>query len=422
MELLLVKIVLILLTYIFLFLTTVSVQEIKKKINIVDLICIVMVATCNVITNYYNESILKGIFTLLGFITFSFRRSKNVKECIVTGFSVYIYAIISDILSAIIFSASGYADFMTKASNLSTIKLAYCCSLGLVMNLVINIKAIKKFIIYIIKNLSNSKYIMPLIIFVGFLFETSIIVSITNMTNFKQNILAYILLFGIGLGVFVLIYNITKKNEFKLINQNLMMNNESFMKIINNYKMFKHNFKYELNAISLIGDEKVKALVKSYIDEYESAELFDETDIIKLPSGIRNLVYRKLLESSDFSCKVVVDNFINFDPFDHISIKKMCTLIQCLGIILDNAIEEAVQTDTKYIYLKLLQYDNHNIIFECHNRIKNLIDIDSIGISTGSKKEGHMGVGLSYLMKQKMFDITSSIKNDNYIVSLKFNI
>lgn len=422
MWLLILKGLLILFTYIFLYYATISVSEIKKKTNYIDIIIIIIVATCNVFANKYSENTLKGIVTLLGFIAFSIRRTKTPKEGVVNGFVVYIYAIIGDILSAMLVSLSGYSDFIVKASNLSIVKLAYCCSLGLVMFLVINIKTIKKFIKYCIKHLSKSKYVLSLILLVGFLFETSIIISITNMTSLKQNILAYILLVSIGVGVFALIYNITKKDELKLINQNLIINNESFMKIINNYKLFKHNFKYELNAISLVGDDKVKKLIKLYLDEYDVKSSFDNSDLMKLPSGIRNLVYRKLLESTDTNCNIVVDNFINYDPFENISIKKMCKLMQCLGIILDNAIEEAMQTKSKYIYIKISEDEKNNIIFECHNQIKNNIDIDLIGIEKESNKADHMGVGTSYLVKQKAFKVTNVIRNDIYKVSLKFSV
>lgn len=417
-----IKSLLLLFTYTTLYLLTTSVSESKKKINILDIAFIIVVTIFNVITNYYNESILKGITTLLGFIIFSIRRNKNIKEAIVNGFVVYIYAIICDILAAIILSIFGFADFMTKASNLSIIKLEYSCILGIFMFMIINISVINKFMKYCRNNLSNSKYIVPLIIFVGFLFETGIVVSITNMTSLKHNILAFILLVGIGLSVFVLIYNITKTNELKLINQNLILNNESYMKIINNYKLFKHNFKYELNAISQIGDEKVKELVKTYIDEYDVKVSFDDSDIIKLPSTIKSLVYRKILETSNFNCNIMVDNFLNYDPFDYVSIKKICKLNQCIGIILDNAIEEAMQTKSKYIYLKLCEDETNSIIFECHNQITSDIDIDLIGAEKESKKENHMGVGTSYLVKQKTFKIKNTIRNDNYIVSLKFSI
>ena len=416
-----VKILLLLITYSFLYLISASISEKKLRLNYIDVIILVIVTSLNAVASISNESLLKGLVTFLGFIVFSLRRSKSLKNAIVTGFVVYVYAIIADVLSAIIVSICGFTDFMTKASNLSNIKLGYSSILGLIMLFIININIIKRFLKSICENLYNSKITLKLIVLIFALFEASIIISLTHTSGLKENILSYMLMFGMGIGVYMLIYNVTKRNELKLINKNLLLNNESYLKIINNYKLFKHNFKYELNAISNVGNKKVKDMVKSYIDEYEETS-FDNSDIIKLPNTIKSLVYQKLLESGEISCNVIVDNFLNNDPFEFLTIKKLCTLSQCIGIILDNAIEEAVRSKDKYIYLKLCEDSNHEIIFECHNEISSELNIDNIGIEGNSTKKDHMGVGTSYLAKQKLFDITNLIKNDMYIVKVKISI
>ena len=95
---------------------------------------------------------------------------------------------------------------------------------------------------------------------------------------------------------------------------------------------------------------------------------------------------------------------------------------QCIGIILDNAIEEAVLTKEKYIYIKLILDDNNKVTFECQNTISKKIDIDSIGIEGISSKKNHMGIGTTYLRKQTIFDITNIIRENNYIVKLSFKI
>lgn len=416
------KVIILFFSYFFLFLTTISLFDVRKKINYLDIIFIIIAASLNVSADILNESLLKGLVTFLSFVLFSLRRTRTLKESTANGFIIYVYAIIVDIFSAIIVSMIGFTKFIVKGNNLYLNKLLYFLILCEIMYIIINIKFIKKFFKFIYNYFVNSKYFVPLVVLISALFETAILISLTHTSGFKENFLSFLLMIGIGLGVFLIIYNLTKRNELKLVNQNLVLNNESFMKMINNYKMFKHNFKYELNAISTVGNKKVKDLIKTYLDEYDEEVSFDLSDLSKLPDGIRSLVYRKLLESKSLSCNVVVDNFLKYDPFEYLSVKKICTLTQCMGIILDNAIEEALETDDKYIYLKLFENENHDIVFTCCNQIKNSLDIDLVGFEKTSSKTEHMGIGTTYLAKQKLFNIKNNIVNDQYIVTVEFNI
>lgn len=416
-----IKSFLIFFSYFLLFLTVISVCDIKRKISLTDIISIVVVSVVNALSNIYNDSLFKGIATLLGFVLFAFKRSKMHKTSFIVGFIVYIYAIIVDTISAFVLSFSGYSNFITKGDNISINKLTYFIILCVLMLLVIHIEKVNKLFKKCIKILSKQKFTLFIIVIVCVIFETSIVISLANMKSFKENILAFILLFTVGIGICILLYNVIKKNELKLINQNLMINNESFMKIINNYKTFKHNFKYELNAISIVGNKKVKEMVKAYIDEYEENISFDDSDILKLPDSIRSLVYRKILETGNINCNIIVDNFLVNDPFNNMSIKRICTFNQCVGIILDNAIEEIGKSNNKFIYINLSEIDG-NVIFECQNQINNLVEVDKIGIEGNSSKHNHMGIGTSYLNRQKQFKISTNIRNDMYIVTLRLTI
>ena len=416
------KILMLFFSYFFLFLTTISLFDIKKKINYLDIIFIIIAASLNVSADLMNESLLKGLVTFISFILFSIRRTRTIKESAVNGFIIYVYAIVVDILSAIFVSVVSFTKFIVNGNNLSANKLLYFLILCEIMYIVIDVKLIKKFFKFIYNYLVNSKYFVALVVLVSALFETAILISLTHTSGFRENFLSFLLMIGIGLGVFLIIYNLTKRNELKLVNQNLILNNESFMKMINNYRMFKHNFKYELNAISMVGNKKVKDLIKTYLDEYDEEISFDLSDLSKLPEGLRGLVYRKLLESKSIACNVVVDNFLKYDPFEYLSVKKICTLTQCMGIILDNAIEEALGTEGKYIYLKLYENEIHDVVITCANQINNILDIDKVGIEKISSKKEHMGIGTTYLAKQKLFNIKNSIVNDEYIVTVEFNI
>ena len=190
------------------------------------------------------------------------------------------------------------------------------------------------------------------------------------------------------------------------------------MKVLNNYKMFKHNMKHELNAIRMIGSERVKKLVDEYIKEYDYKSDLNIDDLMKLPNEIKTIMYQKVIEDKNIPCNIIVTNLVKENPFDKLNGRKLNVLTQCLGIIFDNAIDASKECENGYVYIKIYKNDKGTYL-ECVNSFKNVIDIDNFGKQSITTKKDHFGIGLTYLYNQKDIKIQTNIRNNILLTKVK---
>lgn len=413
------KVIFLFLTYFFIYCIASIVSENKIKINLSTIIVIILILLLNVFTFRLSNGVLKGLITFSSFAIFSkFNSKQDIKSSIVSAFIVYIIMALGETLASIFFIFIKMDDFMTHCNNLSIFKLLFSASLAFIIYLIMQIKIISKFIIKIKRNICDFKYISYVLIILFVLFETSIILLMINSSNKTEIILSVISMITIILVSLLIIYEIDKNLKLKIVNNNLLSVNESYMKVLNNYKMFKHNMKHELNAISMIGENKVKELVNEYIKEYEYKSDLNIDDLIKLPNEIKNIMYKKVVEDKNIPCNIIVDNTIEENPFDRLSMRKLNVVIQCLGIVFDNAIDASKECENGYVYIKMYK-NSKGTYLDCINSFKNIIDIDDFGVQSKTTKKDHLGIGVTYLYNQKDIKITTNIRNNNIQTKVK---
>lgn len=405
--------------YYFMCKTVFRISEEKFELDNKAVLLILLVTILNYVSFKISNGLLKGLITYLGFSLFAVLAKKSVgKESFLIGFTMYIHAAVMEIITTLIVSIFGFASFLEGSNNLDVDKLVYTLFLSTIIYGSTLIPFIKKIIINIKKFLINRKHVTYILVFILLSFEISIMLFIMNTGTYIESVMSIILVVLISFGVFSLINSIKKKEELELVNQNLIMKSESFLKILNDYKTFKHNIKHELIAISSIGDHKVKEMVSTYIKEYDESYDLDISDIVKIPNGLRGIIYQKILETKNTNCNIIVDNFAEDNAFNNLNISELCRLTQCFGIVFDNAVECASKSDNGFVYLKFFEI-NGLLNIECSNPINELIYIDEIGVNGYSSKQNHMGVGTSYLKSQRVVDVSSQIRNNMYVVILK---
>jgi len=409
-------------TYLFVYLSVRKINDNPNKINYISIISIAFVSTINAFSFLISNELFKGIITLTSLCLFSLEINKTFsKKIIIDGFISYVHVAIIDTFMAIIMISIGYGNFMSKTSNMNMYKLAYSTLYAVVLYGVLYLKFWRKFLVSLRDILINSKLFFLIITLVLLALEVSTILTMMNTKNNKEVFLSCILLLITGICISDLLYNVKKKQELKLINSNLIMNSDALLKIINNYKLFRHNMKHELMAISAIGDKKVKSLVNSYLEEHEFSKNGNISEISNIPNGFKSLIYQKILESSDVNINLNIDNMIDFDPFERISVKKICKLSQCVGIAFDNAIEASSKCNDGYIYMKF-EYSNGNFIITFQNNFEGNIDVDNILSEGFTTKTGHMGVGISYLLNQNVIKSKIIIRNNQFIMKMFLTI
>ena len=239
-------------------------------------------------------------------------------------------------------------------------------------------------------------------------------VNVIGKLNLLYNII-YIFIF-----IFFLIYLFLSLYRFyylKMFNEILKEKDENYEKLIDEYRMFKHNIKNELNLISSHGDKKVKGIIKEYLEEFNIA-VTDNISLSNTPSGIKGILYQKLIKSGKVNSSVIVDNFMKEDPINKLSLKTYTKFIHSIGIILDNVLEEIDDNNKEdYIYIYLNESTN-SYTFRCINTFNKPIDVDNMLVKGKSTKENHMGIGTHYILNKTNFDYKVTIKNNLFIANL----
>lgn len=416
------RMILLFITYFFIYLSVRKITGCKNRINLLSIFAIISVAFSNYAASKLSSDLFKGIITYSGLILFACEIKRLFsKEIVIDGFISYVYVAFIDIICAVFVSVIGFSHFITDYSNMHIYKLIYSSICTVILYYSLYISIIEKALIKIKNVLNNSKVFILFITLIILAIESATIFTLLETDSIKDVFLSItlIVIFIVCLGY--LLYNVLKKQDLIIKNDNLVFQSDSLLRILNNYKMFKHNMRHELMLIESVGNEKVRNLVKEYFREHGNISSDNLKDLDKIPNSLKRVIYQKLLEKADLKCDIFVENTLTQDPFDRLSTRKLSIFIQCICISLDNAIEAASQTEEGFVYIR---FNNNKNIFDIviENKFSGDINIDDICEPGMTNKDKHMGLGTNYLVSQKQFLTKISIRNNMFIVKISAKI
>ena len=196
------------------------------------------------------------------------------------------------------------------------------------------------------------------------------------------------------------IYSLTRIMKLVITTQELESAeayNKSLSILHDSVRGFKHDFD---NIVATIGGyvktDDMEGLKKYYLELEEDCQKVNNIatlnpNIINNP-GIFNLLSSKYHEADSKGIKINMEIFLDLNTLNI----KIYEFSRILGILLDNAIEEADKCDEKIINVKFRNEQNQNrhvIIVENTYSNKD-VDIDEIFNKGVSSKDDHSGLGL----------------------------
>ena len=406
-------------SFVFEYISLASISKKKTNFNFKTVLVILIIALLNYVSSFDSILILKSIISILTFLLIcKILLSENFYESISCAFCYLLIVIVLEFVISIILTKVLSYDGVNYVKSVSILKAIVTYIMMVCVLLISQFNYINKLYLKMNKLFRNMKlniniiYMLFLMICVLCIFY---IVNIVDSLNILYSIL-YILIM-----LFVIIYIIYMLYEYhyaKLLNSFLEKNNDNYQKVIDEYKLFKHNVKHKLSALSSIGNARVKNMVNNYLNELSSS-IDNSCNISSVPSGLKGVIYQKLIENEELECQINVDNFIKNDPLKVLSIKNYCKLVESFGILFDNAIEELCG-ENSYIYVYLDETNSKYIVKVC-NKIDKKIDVSNLfekGITT---KNGHNGLGLYYINTKTEFNIKIRINNNMFETILIVN-
>lgn len=187
-------------------------------------------------------------------------------------------------------------------------------------------------------------------------------------------------------------------------------------------KGYKHDFDNIVSTLDgFIENNDMDGLKKYFSEIKEDCKMTNNLSlvnphIINNP-GIYSLLNNKYFKAANLGITFELDFFINLDSLN----VNMYKFSRAIGILLDNAIEEAEKCDEKIVLVSFLRENRNNrSVITVKNTYRNKnIDIEKIFQKGESGKANHFGIGLweikRYVQKSNNLDLFTS-KDDKFFI------
>lgn len=240
-----------------------------------------------------------------------------------------------------------------------------------------------------------------------------------NLVPIPLTIFDFVILFSY---FFAVAFALKKFVNLNIVNEKLQKSedyNKSLKDMNDNVRCFKHNYNNTVTTISgYLQTDDLKGL-KSYFSHLEKdCKTVNnlgalDPEVINNP-GIYHLISSKYYQALDDNIEFSISFFMDLTKVN-INIYEFSKI---LGILLDNAIEAARESDEKIIHVCFRhEFNKHRDVVLIENSYKNKdINIDDIYKKGYSEKENHTGLGLweihKYLSRNNNLNLYTTKNKD----------
>ena len=389
-------------------------SDCKKKIDYKAIIVYFIGVAFTMIVNYYEIPYIGAISYFIYFpILFYFVNPLPIKKLIFYVCTIWVYGILLDFLSMVILSITYYI-FKFNVDN-HIFKVIPTIMAFIFFVVISKLKWVKKLTNFIYSLTSKVTYLdFVLVAFSIFTLIISLVVSI-NVKNLSVGLLLVLTVLLIIL-VFVLLIKLKfDEAENKIFLETLKANNDFYIKMEEENRIFKHNLVAKLTSIKSVSNSKAIALIDDLVLKFDK-NIYFSNNIKEIPYGINGIIYERVYPYLDeLEFKIVND--IDFDIFNYLTPKRYNVLTEKLVLLLDNAIESTVNSLEKVLLISISDMED-SIEIDIKNTFANEINIDDLGNKSYSTKGKKRGLGLFSIFRNKEVNFTVKIVNNYFETKL----
>lgn len=369
-----------------------------KKISI-----IIFVSLINSLALFYPSMIVKILFKYVWIILMSKIIYKDsFSKCLITSFLIYVVLSISEMLFSIIF----ISILRTKIEFYKTSFTGIILSNFIIMIitfLLLLLSSINKLMYKIITLYSEKKYINTIFIILLAIITIYFFIYQSYMGYIFRDNFIIVLLFFLGVVVFILGYLVERTNNAKLAMEydQLLDYVKTYEEVIEEKSKNQHEYNNQLILIrEMLGNRNKK--VKEYIDQILSIKNEQSkgnwlNKIKNIPNGgLKGLIHYKIVEMEKKKIKLYIDinENVNNKKTNKYLRDNLNDISKIIGVYLDNAREAALKSKEKYIIIEA-ECNKDKLNFSISNTYKGGINLSKIDNAGYSKKGKSRGYGLS---------------------------
>lgn len=396
----------------------------KKKVNLKYLVIVGLVTFSILIANNIASPVTRLIITIISqaigyFIVFRERLD-------ITLFKTFIMFVLLNLCDIV--AASVYIIFPIDTSSkiimekVTIFRILNTFLVSLVMSLLLLIKPFKQMLKKLFNYISEKLSYLFLII-ASFTCVCLLILTYVNTFSLDFMILfqALFLVFFVLFLCFVMIYQYFKNKHNEDEQQNLLKLMNDYEIMLDKDRINRHEMLNNLVALksfknknSVDFEDMLDGIIKTYEDK--KSKIY--SNLYKLPSGIKGIIYYKMntIKELDINLNLLISKEVE-DKFEKLNQKLYFKVCKILGIVLDNAIEATSITKDKILLVDIYLEEN-NLVLYLENDYINNVDLNTIYDKGVSSKCKNRGYGL-YLVK-KIINETSELDFEQSVVNNKF--
>ncbi|MCM1053083.1 MAG: ATP-binding protein [Ruminococcus sp.] len=261
----------------------------------------------------------------------------------------------------------------------------------------------------------NVKYFdISLILFSFFVLIASITI-VFNLHNLSTSVLLIILSFFAILVFGILVKYRINVVEMEIFLKTLKENNEFYIKMEDENRIFRHNLNAKLLSIKSVSNAKAKSLLDELLKENNHHVKYSGS-VKAIPYGFNGIVYEKLYPYLNI-LDIKIENQIDHDIFMMLTPRRYNVLVEKLVIALDNAIEACVNSKEKALIINMHSDDN-NIVVEIRNTFSSDVNLENLGDFGYSTKGRKRGLGLFSVLRNNEASLSVKIVNDLFVTKI----
>lgn len=384
----------------------------KFKFNVKNITILLVFSLLFLLNNNYNFIISKGVISiLLLLISIKIIFNDNVRKSVICTLIFYLILAIFDFIFSFVFYWFNEIT-ITDISQECLIVGSFSLVLTFMAAMVCKMKSVKEICKKIIE-ISKSSYVNITIIFLTIFFIIILSTKLSLEYNFQKYFLdTLLLLIFLFFFVFALVKNYLAQKE-KREKEVLLDFISKYEKIIDENRENKHEM---LNNLIILrsfddrNDSEYDKVINELIVRYGKNSGETVKNISKLPKGLKGILYYKMndMKQKHINLTVSISQRVS-SPLEKLETEEYVILSKIVGIIMDNALEAALKSKDKSVFIEVYE-QNGIVIMVIENSCDSIVNINDIKKKNFSTKGTGRGLGLhiAELLLKKSKHITMS--------------
>ena len=367
-----------------------KVSEVKGGLSYKSMFIFVIGVLYLSISKYYGNKITYSYFIFYPILYYSICKIK-LRRMIIITLIIWLIGTFLDLISML------FSSLVCLIFNIDLIKYynVFTLSLSVLVVLVFIIigswNKTRNLLIKVINYLSDIEYSnFTLIVFCIFNFILALCIFF-NLDRIKVDVLIFIIILLLVFSFILLIKFRINDVENKKYLKTLKENNDFYIRMDDENRIFKHNLIAKLSSIKSVSNKKAIALIDDFVIKNNKGMNYSKK-MKTIPYGLNGIIHQKTYPYlEDINFKLI--NKINTDIFKVLKPRRYNVLVEKLMVSLDNAIESSLNSRNKVVVISLYD-DEENIYVEIKNSFAHIIDVDNLGSLNYSTKGKRRGLGL----------------------------